>query len=518
MIKIHNSYNGLRSIWIVLAVLLLLLGFSCSESTSPKTGKLSGRVVLVNDTGDTSLDPVDFSGVTVALYELAVLDSSIVRINQEYPHIGVQISQETEFDHRLQNPVAVVISDADGNYEFTKIPYGDYNLSVMKQGWGFRYLYNIEVTDSRSDNTLRFISPQGSTPQEQSSSNNHNNSRRQVTLYPETSLAQTVASSIIFKQDHVYLAPSDVTVLSDVVIEGGTVIALAEGTRIVFHGNVTYEGTGKFVRFTSHDSVDSLPSGHRVEPKLFDKAFFNGSYDYNLSNVIFEYSMNGFGVGGGSFSLSQSILRRNGAVALEASSVSGDLMNVLFVLNPHVAISSSSPIDVIKSILCGSREAITIQMADSTIKNSYFCDNWIALRFLMGEPSITNNAFDRNTYAISPCASDPYIAYNNFYNNVQDIETNRYWGGTHVFCNPTVSFNNFFSSRFYVNLFGRNSYYAGTSGSGVLQNQIYPNNYLMATDIQNHIFDANYPDSGIDYSVSFTPRFTSRVQSAGLTQ
>ena len=49
------------------------------------------------------------AGVTVSLYapvELPVesrmpaADTALVRINQEYPNIGVQISQETEFDQR----------------------------------------------------------------------------------------------------------------------------------------------------------------------------------------------------------------------------------------------------------------------------------------------------------------------------------------------------------------------------------------------------------------------------------
>ncbi len=73
---------------------------SCSSSTKPKSGSLSGRVILVNDTDDPSLDPVDFSGVTIALYELAVLDTTLVRIIYEYPDLGVPVSQLTQFDHR----------------------------------------------------------------------------------------------------------------------------------------------------------------------------------------------------------------------------------------------------------------------------------------------------------------------------------------------------------------------------------------------------------------------------------
>ena len=84
----------------VFCILLSFTLFSCSTSTKPETGSLSGKVILVNDTGDPALDPVDYSGITVALYNLAYLDTTIVRINNQYPQIGVHINQETEFDHR----------------------------------------------------------------------------------------------------------------------------------------------------------------------------------------------------------------------------------------------------------------------------------------------------------------------------------------------------------------------------------------------------------------------------------
>lgn len=87
---------------------IFLLSFfliTCSTSTnSDKQVVFSGTVTLEGET--------DFSGVTVSLYNPVELDPSnsrtgqskgrtgtvLVRINREYPNIGVQISQETEFD------------------------------------------------------------------------------------------------------------------------------------------------------------------------------------------------------------------------------------------------------------------------------------------------------------------------------------------------------------------------------------------------------------------------------------
>ena len=41
------------------------------------------------------------SGVTVALYNLVEPDTAVVRLQKEFPFVGVPISQQTEFDHRL---------------------------------------------------------------------------------------------------------------------------------------------------------------------------------------------------------------------------------------------------------------------------------------------------------------------------------------------------------------------------------------------------------------------------------
>ncbi|MCK4696254.1 MAG: hypothetical protein KAT74_10850, partial [Candidatus Cloacimonetes bacterium] len=100
------------TLYLVSCTLFLLT--SCSSPTSTPKGNLSGTVHLEGET--------EHSNITVAIYDLAELDPDIVSINQEYPHIGVIISQHTEFDHRLQTPVKYTETDAAGNFEIKKIP------------------------------------------------------------------------------------------------------------------------------------------------------------------------------------------------------------------------------------------------------------------------------------------------------------------------------------------------------------------------------------------------------------
>lgn len=82
---------------------------SCSSPTSSNKVTFSGTVTLE--------DTTDYSGVTVALYAPVELDTALVRINKEYPNIGVQISQETEFDHREHTPLYTTTTKADGSWE-----------------------------------------------------------------------------------------------------------------------------------------------------------------------------------------------------------------------------------------------------------------------------------------------------------------------------------------------------------------------------------------------------------------
>ena len=131
--------QSLKLFWFFLLVSLspcLLVSFlGCSKSTGPSTATVTGKVTLEAQT--------NHSGVTVALYELAELDTTVLRLNREYPNIGVTISQQTEFDHRLGTIVAQTQSRSDGSFRIDGVPSGEYNLVAQKDGFGWKYIYNL---------------------------------------------------------------------------------------------------------------------------------------------------------------------------------------------------------------------------------------------------------------------------------------------------------------------------------------------------------------------------------------
>jgi hypothetical protein len=91
-----------------------LFFLACSKNpTNPETFSFSGTVHLKGQE--------DRSGVTVALYNLVELDMAVVRLQKEFPFVGVQISQQTEFDHRLAEAVYTTKTRADGSFHFSEV-------------------------------------------------------------------------------------------------------------------------------------------------------------------------------------------------------------------------------------------------------------------------------------------------------------------------------------------------------------------------------------------------------------
>jgi len=178
-----NTYITLLNV-----ILLLLSLFACDPSTKPKTGSLSGRVILVNDTGDSALDPVDYSGITISLYRLAEYDTSLVNIINKHPNLDFQINQNSEFEHQNALPIQKTISIADGSFKLDKVSYGDYNLVLEKNGWGYRYIYNVSV-DNKENNLSVF--------------------QEQLQLYPEKKISGTISESFEVENWHHLVVEDD---------------------------------------------------------------------------------------------------------------------------------------------------------------------------------------------------------------------------------------------------------------------------------------------------------------------
>ena len=128
---------------LTLLFICLIAHVTCHKTpTEPNTGALTGKVLLEGES--------NHSGITVALYELAELDTAIVGYNQRFPNVAFPISQVTEFDHRFAEDVAETKTKADGTFKLEVLEEGTYNFVAQKQGFGWKYIYHVRIKNGTS--------------------------------------------------------------------------------------------------------------------------------------------------------------------------------------------------------------------------------------------------------------------------------------------------------------------------------------------------------------------------------
>jgi len=232
--------------------------------------------------GTVNLDgESDHSGITLGIYEIVTLDTTITRINNQYPHIGIKISQHTEFDHRFGTLIKTGETDASGYFQITDIPTGVYNVVAIKDGFGFRYVYEISISDG--DNSLsdvmkqspfnhyivddernfvsekrngkreKFFSPLPS-PISQGEKTPKTYGSADITLFPATHITSDITSPTTFLSHHHYIIEQDIIVDDELTIQPGAVVRLNQGKEITSYG--TFNAVGEyenFIWFTKND-------------------------------------------------------------------------------------------------------------------------------------------------------------------------------------------------------------------------------------------------------------------------
>lgn len=483
-----------RQILFAFLALVVALVSGCNSTSKPQTGSFSGSIVLSNDTGDSFLDPVDYGGVSVALYHLTKLDSTIVRINGEYPQIGVRISQETEFDHRLQSPILKTQTLADGSFTFPKLSAGHYNLVLFKENWSLRYFYNVEI--KAGDNSLRDLIGE-------------------CKLYPARTMNPVIQPDLVFEPNRTYVFNADTVIFGNAHFQTHSTILIAPDKRITFNGNVNISGNDGVVRITSLSQTYSTEI-QEVEPFHLISFTVNSSLD--IDGLVLDHSREGMEIRSKHASMGNMAIRKCiNAMTIFSEDVS--IKNLILSETTNRGIVAYGSLNLQKSILYNNNDACFLSEATASVYNNYVNKNYIGLRPFYGEIEVHNNCFDQNSNAIALCVSDPYIHKNNFYDNKRDIELNGYYVQQSMdYCNPTIENNNFYGNSWYYHTKGNNSVYSGEhSIVGINQNQRYPNSYYRSADLVSHIFDANNPlATNLQYVINCEPRRSMPYGLAGI--
>lgn len=486
---------------LILSSLLIMLFLSGCGGTNPQTGSLTGTVKLVNDSGDPDNDLVDYSGITVALYEAAALDTVIVRINREFPNIGIPISQETEFDHRLHNPVASTQTDGTGSFKFSKLKTGRYNLVYYKDGWGIRYLHNLYV--DKGENSLP-----------------SNNSKRgeSLTLYPQYSIPTTIQEAFVCKENHTYTAMDDALFLGNLTIESGVNILISRGSKITVAGNLYTAATGPKWKITS---LNGFMGATFTEPTAGDRfgrfALLEG-HGTHVQNGIITNMQDGLIFNGNNCKIDDMFFRNCGTAVLLFGNGLTYKNNIISNCDDRANYLTGSA-TIQNNIVAGNHDAFILQENSFDFSNNYLIDNWVGIRPIYGNVHIHHNTFHRNKYGISPMASDPLIENNNFYGSTRyciQTQTN-YVQLSFDYSNPVVHFNNFFTQdRIVFSLYpDHHQGYHASSTPGIKNDIDATNNYWKAANVPDVLYDSE-DDDKVRYSIIYLPKRGTPVANAGI--
>lgn len=480
--------------WMILSLIVLIFAFFCNScSTKANKGTISGTVTLFNDIPDYYIEnPMDFSGVTVALYKTAVLDTTLVRINQQYPQIGVQITQETEFDHRNFKPLKVTTTDAVGKFSFPSLTPGDYNLVIWKNEWGIRYICSVKAIEKENNNI-------GS-----------------IELYPETIYNSAIVSEpTTFQSDHSYFILTDVNFTSSVEFQPRAQIFINSGCMLKFYGAVT---TPEFTSSRDMWKITSSKEIYSTSPVTMDFDSYYSAVNFygdeiNLRSGFVRYGSNGLtAINTNSTDINYMVLRDCGtAITINAGSLNAGYVvcfncnadGILYTSNVGENFSVAIEKCIIHNI---SQKGISVEKAGNyNINNCYFNNNNYSIDIRYCSGIVEYNEFNLSYYYIfyyKNCYHNE-IHYNNFYNSIMGIRPRNNINN--------INNNNFYGpTQYYIYILHNLDPYCFVSSD---VNAI--NNYWAVEEISQYLADAE-DDPRCPYHIIYLPKLSNPVKNAGI--
>ncbi len=373
------SFIFRRSFIFFLFSLLFFLSSSCSKKgTDPgeETVTFSGKVTLEGQT--------DHSGVTFALYKPVELDTALVRINEQYPNIGVQISQETEFDHREHTPVVTTVSDAGGNWKIENVAQGEYNVVASKDGFGWQYRYEVGRGSQNFD------------------------------------LSEVINVSGILTGNIMWESGKSYVLEGEVFVDAGATLTIEEkvwclgklNSRLTVNGRVIKTQTG-----FSHFSNDISNSG-------FWRGILINSSNNTLDGITLRKTTSGISIRNNSNKINNAIITGASSTGISLSqnisqcSIDKVLLDENFV---GLQVSDADNTNEIKnSIIIGSNDdGISISQSDILISNNLITKNANGIIcWFQSDAIIKNNDIVKNlSVGIEVSGCKPSITFNNIQSN-----------------------------------------------------------------------------------------------------
>jgi len=216
---------------VLFVIFSFLFIFSCDNGTKTQKGVISGIITLEGQT--------DHSGITVMLFSANIIPDKLKEINNQYPQLAFSLEDKHIFDHREYSPLFTVVTNQSGFFSFPESIYGNYILAYLKEGWGYNYIFDIEL--NAPEISVNNIQGDG------------------LLLYPETVVPVTIEGNYSFLQNKCYIVENDVTALPNSMLNFAkdSKILIAPSKKINIYGNCSFPDGDDFSYVTSYSGIYS---------------------------------------------------------------------------------------------------------------------------------------------------------------------------------------------------------------------------------------------------------------------
>ena len=425
---------------IFLLLLVAMFMFACDSGTEESNKHtIQGTVTLEGNTSN--------AGATVALYMAKDIDEALQEQHAAHPGVGAQMPLAQTFDHRLEVPVETVLTEASGAFTFSGLASGKYNVVVWKDGYGCRYLLDLEAGSVDV----------GTVP-----------------LYAETILPGSITTPTTLLADHHYIVQSNCTLSgAALTIEKGAWIRLnGNASMLLQSGSLTIAaGSGDVFHVTSNSEF----SNHSLEVNDIDQyGSFSVDTGVAVSGGILGYGHFSFGGYGLRVQRSGLIVENclfdycdNGLLAMMIDTITLRHItgrNNTFSETGAIVLSDVADGLVSHCLLYGNLQGVFIKPNFvGTVENSIFVDNHIGMYLQQAVGTVQYCDFAGNTttglqltgsFSSSSLGREGLTIQNNIFRSPTSI-TGMYVAYFSTWNPITIQKNNFYSSDWFIYLTDR---------------------------------------------------------------
>lgn len=472
-----------------ICIILSIIITSCSSSSSSDpNASIAGQINLEAHG--------NHAGITVALYQLAQADSTLIRVKNENPNLGVSLVQKVIFDHRQQVPVKTVQTDNNGFFTMDGVIPGQYNLVLLKEGWSTKYFYQVQIT---------------------SGENNLFSENKGMTIMKALVNVPTVINSPFTFQNGVqYIFSQNTVITASVNVEAGAMLCIAPGKKVDVYDNfnVIAQNNEYWYCTSSYQMNQVNSSGHIDSLNYFERLNFTNNATIHIKNAVVSQARSAVNVMSHSSIIEESIFKNNdNALAIHGGNI--ELKKCIFTASKERALYvihnqnyNQNNLNHHHNIFIDYNVANEIIQLDTNVSNNYFISGQTGISLYRNTTStIEYNNFWKNQDSVELKGAYSEIRRNKFFtNDFSDICFNV--GGQ--VSNGSVHYNNFYDSSHYLMRL------TPLNGAQCVNDNIdASNNYYKNADISSQLYD-KYDDERIQYEIIVTPRSAQPVSNCGI--